>query len=267
MNINECIGVKFNKLLVLKKMPKYKVLCMCDCGNEKSISWFSVKNSISKTCGCEQRSVRIKHKIGDRFGRLIITERLPNSKVIAKCDCGNIKEFYLTSLITMHTRSCGCFNMENITSHGLCDHPLYSVWEGIIQRCCNQNHKKYSNYGGKGVEVCEEWRNDFKIFHDWCINNGWKQELDIDKDLKSLEKPGKRYSPEFCSIISHRENLRIKSNNRFITYNGETLCLTEWAERIGINDSALRARLNRGWDIERAFKNENFKFNQLKKAS
>jgi hypothetical protein len=264
MNINDGIGKKFNKLLVLDKCKNYKVLCLCECGSKKEISWYSVKTGSSKTCGCENSIVRIKHKKGDRFGRLIIIERLPKSRVIAKCDCGNHKEFQLCSLITGKTKSCGCLNIELTKKHGLCDHPLYSVWEGMIQRCYNKNALKYENYGGGGVKVCDEWRNDFKIFYDWCINNGWRDGLDIDKDIKGN---GLLYSPDTCTIVTHKQNTRNKGNNHYITYNGIKACISEWAEILGINEGALRARIKRKWDIERAFKNENFKFNQLKKAS
>jgi hypothetical protein len=260
----DIIGKKYNKLTILDIIHSNRVLVLCDCGTKKDIAWQSVKRGSTKTCGCEQRSARIKHKAGNQYGRLTIKKRLPNNKVIAECECGNIKEFYLCALITKKTRSCGCLNIENLTSHGLCGHPIYGIWEGVIQRCYNKNNSKYHNYGGRGVMMCDEWRNDFKIFYDWCIENGWNKDLDLDKDIKGN---GLIYGPYSCCFVTHKENTRSKSTNRYITHNDETLCLASWAEKLGINYSVLKTRLDRGWSIERAFKNENFTHNQLKKAS
>jgi hypothetical protein len=89
-------------------------------------------------------------------------------------------------------------------------HPLYAIWNGIRQRCNNPKRKDYHNYGGKGVTICAEWENSFNTFYTWCLNNGWNENLVIDKDIKSRElgiHPA-RYSPDTISFITNSQNTR-----------------------------------------------------------
>jgi len=95
--------------------------------------------------------------------------------------------------------------------HGLRKHPLYSVWDGMTQRCTNQKTKAYKNYGGRGVVICDEWRGNFKPFYDWCLSNGWRKGLEIDR----IDNDG-NYEPSNCRFISHRLNnlnTRMQENN------------------------------------------------------
>ena len=94
--------------------------------------------------------------------------------------------------------------------HGLRNHPLYGVWRTIKSRCYNKNYRGYPAYGGKGVTMCAEWLNDPKAFIDWAIQNGWKQGLVIDKDLKSSEL--KVYSPATCAVLEVMENIKISTS-------------------------------------------------------
>jgi hypothetical protein len=267
MSKDNLIGKKYNKLTILEVLPKSRVIVLCECGNIKNIFLYSVINGSTKTCGCEQRTSRIKYKVGDKHGYLTITEVLPGSMVEAKCECGATKKYVYQSLKRGLTKSCGCLNSKVHTKHGLCSHPLYSVWEGMVQRCYNPNHKAYKHYGGKGVTICDEWRNDFGVFLKWALENGWRKGLKIDKDIKAKTNGPAIYGPEYCSIVTQSKNLRNREGNRVIEYLGESRCMKEWAEIIGISYSALRARLDRGWSIDRAFKNENFIHNKLKKSA
>jgi len=90
---------------------------------------------------------------------------------------------------------------------GLNHHPLYEVWFSIKRRCYNPNRKDYKYYGGRGIKICEEWKEDYKAFFDWCIANGWIQGLEIDR-----EDNDKDYTPSNCRIVTHAENSR---NSRF----------------------------------------------------
>jgi len=91
-------------------------------------------------------------------------------------------------------------------SISLITHPLYQVWAGIKDRCYNTNCKTFNRYGGRGVVICEEWKNNFKKFYDWAINNGWEQGLEIDKDVKAKELgiPPLLYSPEMCCFVTKK---------------------------------------------------------------
>lgn len=177
-----------------------------------------------------------------------------------RCVCGKTKNVNVSSTKTGHTLSCGCIriNNPNTIKHGLTRHPLYKIWHSIKERCRNKNDGSYKNYGAKGITMCDEWHNDFKKFYDWCILNGWKKGVtQVDKDVKAMAAGIKPhiYSPEWCSIVSRKENINNRTVSRFLTYNGKTQTLQAWSEELGIHQSTLSNRINtNGWDIETALK-------------
>ena len=125
---------------------------------------------------------------------------------------------------------------------------LYRVWDGIIQRCYNPYAKNYHNYGGRGIRMLEEWRRDFTLFEHFCLANGWKPGLQVDRIDNDMG-----YFPANIRFVTSAENLRNKRTNHLLTYNGETHCLTDWCKILGISDSTLLRRLSSGWSIEDAF--------------
>lgn len=122
---------------------------------------------------------------------------------------------------------------------------LYRVWGGMVQRCYNPNASNYHNYGGRGIDMDDEWRNDFQIFEDYCLSNGWKDGLQIDRIDNN-----KGYAPNNVRFVTRKQNLRNKRTNHLITYNGETMCVADWCARLGINDSTVWRRLSSGWSVE-----------------
>lgn len=195
--------------------------------------------------------------VGKRFNRLTVIEDLglfENGlrKVMAKCDCGVVKRYYFQHLKKGTTKSCGCHRKERgrncLYVHGLSNHPLINVWSRMKARCCNPLNKKYSDYGGRGVRVCDEWMSDFMPFFNWCISNGWKRGMQIDKDILG---DGLLYSPNTCSIITCKENQNHKRSNLRIEYNGETKTASQWAEQLGFMNYTISARLRKGWSIEK----------------
>lgn len=203
---------------------------------------------------------------GKIFGDLTITEYLGRDskgsyKVTAKCKCGVEKEYYLANLLKKgHTTSCGCTKAKKCgdanRTHGISiRHPLHIIWNTMKGKCINPDHVNYSNYGAKGVKVCELWQTDFKAFYDWCMANGWKKGLNVDKDLipKKLHIPALLYSPEMCSIVTSKENQNGRNNNIIIEYKGEQLTLKQIAEKYKIKYLLLwRRYVQLKWDIERA---------------
>lgn len=130
--------------------------------------------------------------------------------------------------------------------HGLCGTKLYNVWLTMKQRCYNPNDRHFKWYGAKGIKVCDEWK-DPRAFYDWCITNGYKDGLTIDRIDHTRD-----YSPDNCRFITMSAQQRNKSSCKNITYKGETHNVQEWAEKLNIAPSTLRARFNKGWSIERA---------------
>lgn len=124
-------------------------------------------------------------RAGDRFGRLTVTDPavrklFPSVPVggqraaVCACDCGNQVTVTLTELIRGGTSSCGCAHREGLSrrlrKHGLADHPLYATHQGIMQRCYLPEHVHFRNYGGRGIRVCDEWR-DVAAFIGWVEAN------------------------------------------------------------------------------------------------
>lgn len=109
--------------------------------------------------------MRLKDRIEQRFGRLIIKEILSHDppRVRCACDCGNECVVYVSNLLRV-TQSCGCLHRESITRHGAYDSPEYKIWQAIVQRCYNPKNKKYADYGGRGILMHPTWREDFVAF-------------------------------------------------------------------------------------------------------
>ena len=133
------------------------------------------------------------------------------------------------------------------TRHGLNKHPLHTIYWNIMGRCYRETNPAYPLYGGSGVIVCEEWRNDFKKFYDWAMANGWEQGLEIDKDIKG----GNIYSPENCSIVTTMQNCNARKSNRFLELNGRRMTVSEWGRDIGVDPDTILMRLKNGWSIEK----------------
>ncbi|EHZ2023244.1 hypothetical protein K5K75_001441 [Campylobacter coli] len=148
-----------------------------------------------------------------------------------ECDCGNII-IKRSNTITYQTKkymkvkpkfpSCGCKELEQKTKHGyrkLKDtHPLYKVYNSMMNRCYNSNLSEYKHYGALGVTVCNEWKNNPKAFIEWGLKNGYKKGLSIDKDILCEKKRiyPKVYSPETCQFISKFDNNSYSSSRKEI---------------------------------------------------
>ena len=121
---------------------------------------------------------------GHKFGRWLVLSKLDKGEGehwtmwLCRCECGTVKAIRHSSLTSGNSRSCGCLHSE-ITSeshkkHGGYGSRLYGVWNGMKQRCLNPNNHKYSNYGGRGITVCEEWLS-FENFSKWAFNTGYNE--------------------------------------------------------------------------------------------
>ena len=123
----------------------------------------------------------------------------------------------------------------------------------MVKRCYNQYSFAYKDYGGRGISVCDDWKNDFKTFYDWALDNGYAENLTIDR----IDVNG-NYDPNNCRFTDFKHQARNRTNNHRITVNGENLTLVEVAEKYKINYSTLSTRVNRGQDINDLIVEENY---------
>jgi len=133
--------------------------------------------------------------------------------------------------------------------HGLYKTRLHRIWHSMYCRCYYKSTNQYKNYGGKGIKVCEEWKhlNGFVNFYNWAINNGYKDNLTLDR--KDNEK---NYCPENCKWSTIKEQSNHRTSNVFYTYKGRTQTATQWCNEYGISTTTLYDRLKRGWTLEQA---------------
>lgn len=166
--------------------------------------------------------------IGKKFGRLTVVSDAGTSggRTYSNClcDCGNMVVVSNKHLKSGHTKSCGCYKNEIIgeigkrtgkvnigraqkqahesnRKHDVSGTRLYRIWLQMKQRCYNEKNDAYKYYGGKGVCVCDEWRNDFSTFEQWANTNGYRDDLTIDRINSN-----KNYEPSNCRWISRGEN-------------------------------------------------------------
>lgn len=126
---------------------------------------------------------------------------------------------------------------------------LYQVWASMKSRCLNQNHNAYSNYGGRGITVCDLWVDSFSDFRDWAYSAGYTVGLLIDR----IEN-NNGYYPDNCRWVTHSASQNNKRNNVIVTAFGETKTITEWSRdpRYTGTLNSLRKRVAAGWSPERA---------------
>jgi hypothetical protein len=182
---------------------------------------------------------------GKRFGRLVATKYLGNSRWECQCDCGKTTSVGIGDLKNSHTRSCGCLFLETIRTHGLTNSRLYTIREGMITRCYKKNSISYDNYGGRGITICDEWLNDFMSFYNWAMANGYDDNLTIER----IDVNG-NYEPSNCKWITNSEQSKNKRSTVYFTYNGETKIVSDWIKELGIPKTTFRRRIQQNRPIE-----------------
>jgi hypothetical protein len=191
--------------------------------------------------------MKAKDLTGKRFGKLTVLSLNGITKSGARfkclCDCGKLTIVDSQNLKRGNTRSCGCLKNRS----GKSKIPEYKIWYSMIQRCLNKSHSSYHNYGLRGVNVCDRWL----VFENFLSDIGPRPKSNgrsrfwIERKNNSLG-----YFPGNVVWASPVKQGRNRRTNHLLSFNGESLCVTEWAQRIGISSAVLRKRIRLGWNDE-----------------
>lgn len=191
---------------------------------------------------------------GKRFGRLLVISQ-HNDKGASfwacRCDCGNTKVVKGTSLLIGYTSSCGCLKNERVSlarkTHGMSNSLLYGVWLSMRNRCYDKKNIGYDYYGGRGIVVCDRWRNSFENF---ASDMGEKPSKSHSLDRKDVNG---NYEPGNCKWSTPLEQSENKRNNKTLTINGETKRLKEWCDIYSLKYATVQSRIMLyGWSAEKA---------------
>lgn len=194
---------------------------------------------------------------GRKFGYWKVIERSLNTKSgqttwLCECKCGKRKIVQSSNLRNHSSESCGCIRKERLsqrnTKHGMTETRLYGIWRNMIQRTTNANNPRYRDYGERGITVCRAWKEDFRVFEKWAIENGYAENLTIER-----KDNNRGYYPDNCRWATKKEQNINTRQNHCLTFQGETKSIAEWAEITGIKRRVLSDRINKlGWSAEKA---------------
>lgn len=192
--------------------------------------------------------------IGQKYGRLLVMEYARHNKIRnryyfkCKCDCGNTVVVREDCFKTGNTKSCGCYYRETRGTmnkkHGMWNTRTYSIWVGMKVRCTSLEDKRSHLYAKKGIKVCDRWQ-DFQNF---------LEDMGVAPDNLSIDRIDGNgdYSPENCRWATAKEQANNSAANYVIEYEGESLNIGEWAEKLEMKPNTLVYRIRRGWSVDRA---------------
>ena len=183
--------------------------------------------------------------VGQKFGEWEIIEHKPNGHSLCRCSCGVEKILQTSTIKGGRSKSCGCKGSDWCRKHGMEGTSIYNVWIGIRGRCRNINYPAYKVYGAKGIEISNEWYDDFNVFY---------ADMGDRPEGHSLDRidPNGNYCKENCRWASIKTQARNKKNTIYLEYKGERRPMAEWSELLGLPRKSVEERIRKGWTVERA---------------
>lgn len=208
--------------------------------------------------------------VGDKFGHwTVIGEAVKGSgyhkNYLCQCDCEEKTRKYVDeqNLKRGLSLSCGCVTKvkaaQRFTRHGLSKKRLFHVWVGMTGRCYNQTNTRYKDYGGRGIAVCPEWKNDFVAFYEWAMATGYNEDAKYGECTLDRINVDGNYEPDNCRWVSIKKQSNNRRNNIYITYSNETHTVTEWSKITGISRATLTQRYRKGLPLSEVFFHGNLK--------
>ena len=191
---------------------------------------------------------------GKKYGRLTVLSYSHSyqrkAHWLCKCTCGEEKVIRGQSLKTGNTSSCGCLHKEigpeRYRTHGFSDERLYRIYAGMKTRCTNENHHSYFDYGRRGIKIDADWANDFVKFRTWALNNGYSDDLTIERNDADGD-----YCPSNCTWIPGTDQAKNRRSSTFIEFQDLTMTPTEFSDAFAIPYSTVIRRLGDGWLADR----------------
>lgn len=187
-------------------------------------------------------SRKIKDIRGQIFGKLTVTNNEPirikgQTYWKCRCICGNEKYIFVGNLRSGTTISCGCLLEEARKNRKKQSKRLIHIFSNMKRRCYNAKDLHYKYYGARGIGICSEWLNNSKAFYSWAIENGYSDNLTIDRINVNGD-----YKPSNCRWVTMKVQQNNRTNNRKITLKGETKTASQWAEEYGITHEGFMWR-------------------------
>ena len=208
----------------------------------------------------------LKIEQGMKFGRWTILQfngyKNHNRQWLCKCDCGTEKPVSQSLLTKGLSTSCGCYRKEYLsklnTTHNSSGTRIYSIWNKMKERCYKENTKDYKNYGARGISICNEWLNSFETFKEWALNNGYQDNLTIER--KDLNED---YNPNNCSWITIQEQQKNRRPpiSKFINKRLNKP-IKELAKEKNLSASLVYKRLAMGWSLEKSLNTPKGKYRE-----
>ena len=230
--------------------PKYTCECLI-CGKifDRNIS--AIKNNKYKNCGCKTLQYDLT---GKKFGKLTVIKSLgldTHSEMNWECvcDCGNkyiAKSYSLRKGTTKQCKECAIKQMsENSRKYVVFSKRLKECYVNMKTRCTNKNQDPFNRYVNRGIELCEEWENDYNKFQTWALNNGYSETLTLDRIDNN-----KGYYPENCRWVTRREQANNRRTSLFLIYKGKKDTLANWARNLNIPYNYIQYRVYKGKTLE-----------------
>ncbi len=239
------VGQIFNDLTILSepysvttgldKRKLYAVKCQCKCGKIIEAIENRVSNNLKLSCGCRKERLKkfTNYKKGDKLGYWTLIDNPYVRETVAKdsrrkkphirkeawvkvqCVCGKIKDNKLNMMVYGKSKSCSCKILEMLheknKTHRQSKTVLYHKWFGMKGRCYDKTNHGYKTYGGRGIIICDEWKNDFMVFMKWAYVNGYKEHSGLTIDRIDVHG---NYCPENCQWVTRSENSRLQTASR-----------------------------------------------------
>lgn len=196
-----------------------------------------------------------KNIAGQRFGRLVALERTAekdragNFKWRCACDCGRESLVPTAYLIAGNTKSCGCARRKRVgiedCGKNLTHSPEGKIFTGMLSRCENPRVKSYKDYGGRGIKVCDRWKNSLRAFIDDMGLRPSPQH-----SIERIDHDG-NYEPSNCKWATKAEQARNTRTNKYVEVDGKWLTQSELARMLGVSPSTVCQQIKRGVPLER----------------